>query len=359
MPLSDCVRGGSRSLLGKAPVVLLFVALTAAFAVILWPRDGRSHGPMRRIAVEHPSILTGVAGPASGTHVAVGTGSVTGGRIWIIDVSSGERTGPVTFSTAGISCLDWSSYDGYVAVGRYDGVISVIDVGDGHARDIYDAGEVITAIAISRDVDVVAVGSIAGELILCSMQGEQSPKRHTLPSGPVADVALSNDGLVALSCGRCGVFLCRTDGASPPVRIGRDVGVRRVTFSSDGRSVFYACEAEAIHEWNIAEMKEMRSVTIPVTAIEDFAIAPDAHFVVSCTTDRIVRLWDWRRGDELARLEQAAQGVCVIDSGRLAVIDPGLGDLVVWDLDHARAGQIRKEIRKGDESNIDRSGAGW
>lgn len=130
-------------------------------------------------------------------------------------------------------------------------------------------------------------------------------------------------------------------GAEPPPAVVLRHGntVSAVAFASDGKTLASAGWDNVIRLWDVAEARELRSLTGHTGEIECIAFAPDGKTLVSGAWDRTLRLWDVAEGKELRRFGVHPDGIlCVAFAPDGKVIASGnqdrmakQGTLHLWD----------------------------
>ena len=154
-------------------------------------------------------------------------------------------------------------------------------------------------------------------------------------SMPLTTVALSPDGLYALSTASMGLHLSHKDFDIRLWRVSDGKMIRRfsghqwvvtsVAFSPDGRVAISGSGDDTLKLWDIAAGKEIRTITARGRAVEEVAFLPDGRTALSGGSDGILRLWDVATGRETATFKetpvlpgyvQRISSVAVSDDGR-------------------------------------------
>ncbi len=115
--------------------------------------------------------------------------------------------------------------------------------------------------------------------------------------------------------------------------------VDQVSFTADGKRVVWCGSDKVLHDWNLADGKEVATFKDHPDGVRSFALLPDGKRVLSASYEGQLRLWELDTGKDISTFsgpDKHTQCVVVTSDGKRAV---SVGDdkfLHVWDIDTAK-----------------------
>jgi WD40 repeat protein len=201
----------------------------------------------------------------------------------------------------------------------------------------------ITALDLSSDAHVVALGDDAGDVVLWSARADRQIARWTVP-GPVLELAFAPDQrrLAALSGGTLHIFdHLESPDRSPALELGS--GIRDVSFSVDGEA-FAALHDDgvSIHDRDGTLVAALR----PSATFERLFFGPDRRHLVLVSRETCV-LWRMEPEAAMTDLHEVTFLSISGDRSRLALRHRGGREISVWDVAEGRE-IARFYARRGD-----------
>jgi WD40 repeat protein len=185
-----------------------------------------------------------------------------------------------------------------------DSTVRIWSIERGEQTGIFNAGQdklvAARAVAISPSGDVVASGADNGTIKLWNMKDQKEQQLEMQPL-PVTSLAFSPDGAVLVSA------------------------------TGDWRNYHVPGE---VRLWEVATGKVLASLPGYTSEVKCVAIDSTGEFLATASSDRVVRLWDLARRQEvgMARLDSAGTSLAFsADSARLA-LGEHLGGVSVWSV---------------------------
>ncbi|ETO24227.1 WD repeat-containing protein [Reticulomyxa filosa] len=108
--------------------------------------------------------------------------------------------------------------------------------------------------------------------------------------------------------------------------------VSRSQLSPDGKSIAIDSSDE-LRIWDIVSNKE-KKVLICQSKIRDFKFSSDSQTIVSCSDDKIIRIWNVKFGIEIQALQRNLNGVTSVDiapNGNFIVSSSDDGTICLWE----------------------------
>jgi WD40 repeat protein len=132
------------------------------------------------------------------------------------------------------------------------------------------------------------------------------------PSTYKTALALSPDGRSLATVGPgWEVQVYAVEGRGEPVVLGRlDDRICALAFHPDGRTLLAGARRVAAL-WDIASRTELRRLHATEEGLWDIAFSPDGQLLAGACNDRVVKLWDYRTGRELASVPSDCGPCCL------------------------------------------------
>jgi WD40 repeat protein len=262
-------------------------------------------------------------------------------RIWEVQTGQARSTINVengtflaiAFTADGKTLLTANGTD---SGGSGDHLIRCWDLASGKVLRTLDPGEVMNALAISRDGNTLAMGSLSGAIKVWDLAANKERLSLTGHTDEVQSLDLSADGTTLASGSKDGTARLWDLGTGKPPRIlkHRDI-VTAVAFSPDGKTLATGGWDHAVHLWDVANGTETRALRGHKEIVWGVAFAPDGKTLASSSSDKALKLWDVATGNErqtFAGHVDFVEGVVLANKGKTLVSHDSWDAIRVWDL---------------------------
>ncbi|MEU6238834.1 hypothetical protein ABZ885_38305, partial [Kitasatospora sp. NPDC047058] len=232
------------------------------------------------------------------------------------------------------------------------GTVRLTRARDGAQAAVTDVGAEPTAVALSPDGTVLAVGTENGRLLTGAPDGSPLRARPHSAIGPVHALAFLGDGAeLAFVCDSQMVHLLTVADPSAEARASSMMKhqdhIRQLAVSPDGRFLATAGNDRLVLVWDVrtgrrpdgepgaAAGSEGADRSVGADSVRALAFAPDGRTVADAGRQGLVRRWGLTAAAPIATLTgpgQALNGLAFLPDGRvLAAGDNGSAPL--WSLD--------------------------
>jgi WD40 repeat protein len=200
---------------------------------------------------------------------------------------------------------------------------------------------------------VVKLWDLATDKVLASLKGNK---------GPVRCIAFSPDGATLAAGsgwgddgGACFIWCFTNSTYQSSVNL---VGTDSLSFSPDGKTLATVAWNKVLL-WDATTWKLRNTLKGHSGAIGEVSFLPDGHSLVSCGTDRTVRMWQWPADDPTnvvgriigAHLD-AATRLAVARDGSMLATGANDGTVKLWNIadhDARQDSQASAEFKFGDD----------
>jgi WD40 repeat protein len=274
-----------------------------------------------------------VAYSLDGSRLA--TAGASGGRLW--DVASGALLFTVP-SDAGVAVLSYAPNATSVALGDYDGLISLIDTATGEElRSLVGHEAQINRLAYSPDSSLLASASSDGSVRIWDTATGEERLSFAGHGAEVLTVAFSPDGgLVASGDLNGSIKLWEVANGAERLSLTLTFGesVQGLAFRPDGRQLATADTAGTIALWDATSGAEQQRLAAGA-AINDLAYSPDGSQLATVGRDRAARRWEVTSLRALADLPHPAEvySLAYSSDGRYLATGAGDGQARIFPLD--------------------------
>ncbi|MBU4260624.1 MAG: protein kinase [Proteobacteria bacterium] len=205
----------------------------------------------------------------------------------------------------------------------------------GHAikvSTINTGGQAVTALAVSPDGRIIAVGTDEGEVVFWqSGSGHAQLWRARLHHGRVNALAFSRDGRFFASCGTDGTMVIRTiaTGREKMVPAWDNRQVTCLSFVADGLDLVTANDNGEIKIWSERGKKCLHQLAAHAGPVDSLSLAPQGDFFASAGGEEI-KIWDIYSGQCLQQLPGHQGGrtlVLLLDDHR-HLVSAGMDDMI-------------------------------
>jgi WD40 repeat protein len=205
-----------------------------------------------------PEIINRVILSVDGKHVAsvaVGDRATDTACFW--DISAADRGVPLFSQEDGVCSVCFSSDSNKVVVGRSDGSIILRDLRTGRdLRRFFINGDVILAVTLSDDGNLLAAGGYDGRVRVWNMTDEKAPSQ------------------------------------SPPWDDPEDHVIRAVAISPEGKYVAYGGDDQVVSIMNVTSGKVIRQMEGHAGYITVLRYFDDGKRLASASDDGTALVWD-------------------------------------------------------------------
>ena len=327
----------------------------------LW---GLSHGRLLHTFRAHTDSVLGVALSPDGTMAASASDD---GAIWLWNIATGNRRLlPMPDTTADICAVVFSPDGRTLASGGQDDLVRLWDTASGQlVKTLNGQTDWICCLAFSPDGKVLASGGgpnpdgvvvnlwdLTTDQTLASLKGNK---------GPVTSIDFSPDGSILAAGsgwgkdgGACVLWTVTNNVYQPLIDLGN---AAFLSFSQDGRT-FATVMWDEIRLWDTTTWKLRGTLKGHIGALGGVSLLPDGHSLVSCGTDRTLRLWQWpvdqpsnAVGRVIGAHLDAALCLAVTRDGNMLATGANDGSVKLWNIaehDEHEDSRANTEFKFGD-----------
>jgi WD40 repeat protein len=259
----------------------------------------------------------------------------------------------------------WSPDDKLLALGNFDGSISLFDAATGgEVRQLKVQGGNVASVAFSPDGKHLASGGHDGGLRLWDPGTGQEVRVLNKPSGAggfsaqFESLAFSPDGKILATGGDYNHPLILWDvGTGKPLqRLNEQRGpIRSVAFSPNGKFVAGAgVNDRSVRLWGVASGKELRTFDGHGGMVHTVLFSPDGKRLFTAAADNTVRVWDLATATECYPATGHTGMITALifmPDGKRLVSGGADGSVRVWDGDRTgkTPGRFGKEVDRATE----------
>ncbi len=121
-------------------------------------------------------------------------------------------------------------------------------------------------------------------------------------------------------------------------------GAACLAFARDARTLIVGDANGALRVWDVEKPAQVRVLQGHRGAVRAMAVTPDDLYLLSAADDGTVRIWDWRRGTELAQLKHSGvRALALHPTGRMFASAGSDRQLRVWG--YVRGGAERERAK--------------
>jgi WD40 repeat protein len=345
----------------------LFVTGTATFGVAI-TNDGHTmlssgaDGVVTQWALNrsvlgtlHEAVLAAAFQPG-GDLLAMATGN---GGIELWNYPAGDLVRQLTGHTGDVIDVVFSGDGSRLATVGRDGQVILWDSDTGEQlKKLTRAGAELTNVAFSPDGKTIAVGGRTpadgtgdhDELLLLNSTDlsimarrptRQEPRNQQDPPSEVNNptgISFSPDGrtlAVSLTGGKIVLWNLVDPGAASTVVGGHDQIAVDVAFSPDGTILASGGSDRVVRLWRVRDGQQVGELGHDAV-VRSVAFSPDGNMLATASQDSIVRLWDLRTNTPLARLDRHSDEVNKVafdSTGTIVASASADGTVELWRLD--------------------------
>jgi WD40 repeat protein len=313
---------------------------------------------LRAVLVGHGGPVLGLAVSPTNGDVASASEDGTVGR-WI--PHAGQALTPLRWHTEKVNCVEYSPDGSLIATGSKDGTVCIGEADTGFAKSRISAGGEVRALRFSPDGTWIATVSGAAQLSIWDTTTGKEEWRQAHPRGVAFDgLAVSpdgsriafgrNDGTVTVQRALSDEVLVRCRGHESVYSHGDGYGIDwanvwSVDYSPSGKMIASSGADNTVRLWD-AKTGEQVSILRghePVWRKKDqwrgfvwsVAFSADGALVASAGYDSTVRVWDSRRGVEIACFrghEGSVLAVLFLPNSQQIISAGSDSSLRIWDV---------------------------
>ncbi|MCA9791620.1 MAG: serine/threonine protein kinase [Candidatus Eremiobacteraeota bacterium] len=239
-----------------------------------------------------------------------------------------------------VIALDFHHEGNLLASGDKEGKVWLWSLDRGEALGVLDLGSSITGLEISPDGKLIAVGTMAGGLVLIDLATGHTVATLKKDPPPVQCLCFTTDGtrlVPGFTDGTINVY-------EPPGRIvntltGHQSPVNDVKCSPGGRLMASVSNDKTARLWDLKSGRAVRVFAGHTRVVQACAFSPDGRVLATGASDFTIRLWDVRKGEELRKLkghEAMVWNVMFTPDRSYLLSSAGDKTVRVWRLDSAR-----------------------
>jgi serine/threonine protein kinase/WD40 repeat protein len=192
----------------------------------------------------------------------------------------------------------------------------------------HDPGAI--SLALSRDGRRAVSASEDKTLRLWDLETGQS-RLIRREDGALGAVALSPDDRHAAYVCDTTIYLCDLETGDELMTFrGHELGIARIAFCGDGRRIVSCGSDKTIRVWDVETGKELRRLAHG-EGVSDLAIFPDGRRVLATSGDASI-VWNLETGRQVRRISRTASSVAVSPDGRRALFGKDTA-VWLWDLE--------------------------
>jgi WD40 repeat protein/DNA-binding XRE family transcriptional regulator len=192
--------------------------------------------------------------------------------------------------------------------------------------------------SLSADGSFLVVGTISGEVRVWRLSDRTPVMLVQQPTGAAWDVAISSDGVYAVSCGGdCAVVWGPSNGREPIVIRTPGGEAWRVAMSADGHLVAVGAGDGTTTLWDARNGQSMGVLQCHTGGVRGLALSANGDLLASSGADGTVRIWDTQKGACLKQFARVAgdaadaRAVALSPDGRIVAAGDG-GAVYVRDV---------------------------
>ena len=191
----------------------------------------------------------------------------------------------------------------------------------------------ITSLALRKEADVLATGSIDGTVRLWRTGKDQPAKVIKAPGKRVLCVTLSGERL-AFADDTGAVVLCDASGEIIKTIPGNGTPVWQVAFSPDGKSLAVAAGDRMVRLYDSASGQDKNSLPPRAAPVYALAFSPDGARLAVGGADKVIEIHDLLSPEKMLRLvghQKTVNSLTYSPDGRTLVSAAADGTLRFWD----------------------------
>jgi WD40 repeat protein len=260
-----------------------------------------------------------------------------------IDAATGRELAVIEGVAPPVTALAISADGGLVALGSMTGEVAVWDVAARRARfSTWSSSGLITRVVFTPDESGLVLGHVDGSVSTIEIAtGRATPlaRRH---QQFVRGIAFTSDGETLVTAGADGLVMLWD------ARTGREIGpldrsprgALAVVAIPGGSLVALGRVSGLVEIWDVATRSRVDTLPGHTDAAIALAISPDGRVLVSGSTDQSVKFWNLEarraRVDTLAGHEQPVYSVAFSPDGRLLASGSFDATIGIWEVDTGR-----------------------
>jgi WD40 repeat protein/transcriptional regulator with XRE-family HTH domain len=249
--------------------------------------------------------------------------------------------------TSTVATLAFSTDEGTLATGSWDGAIKLWDVEIGSLLWTSWQTSNIQRLAFAPDGRMLASSGADADIQLLDAKSGAHLRTLSGHSGTVYALAWSPDGSLLASGGfDTHIRLWDFSGAQPGPGVRMLVGtdwVFTLAFTPDGRTLFSGSWNGTVKWWDVESLRVRETLSGHSGRVWAVAWSPDGRTVASCEWDQTIWLWDVERSSYRAVLHghsAGVRGLAFTPDSRTLLSGSDDGTLRVWDVESGQCVRI-------------------
>lgn len=274
------------------------------------------------------------------------SGVIEGSGINLWDVRTGEVKKRLASQEGEASIAAISSDGESIAEAGDDATLRLWKVASESKRIIgKPGGESISAIAVSADGQLVAIGS-GEELTLASSPGGETLRKFPDHQATINRLVFSNDNRILASADETGAIKL-WDLSNGQIKETLSTGgkVTAVRFAPSDRTLATASEDGTVTLWDLQTRTRVLQLKKHSGAVNTIAFSGDGVLMATGSDDRTVIIWDTASGKSRRTLkghDLAVTSVAFSPDASLLACGSGNASVVLWDV---QTGKLNRVLR--------------
>ena len=262
------------------------------------------------------------------------------GTVSVWDYNTGQELRTFYSAAGPFSHLCTAPNNGRAITSSGNNELKIWDLSRGtHLYSLFaSARTVLSAVTISSDERWAVTGSFRGEIMLWELGPGRDARALGSTGSLVVSIAITPDGRRAVvGCLNGIITLWDLEEAKKIRRQRSDHGrIRTIVMMPDGQRFISMPEVGSPKVWEVDTLKELGTLKAYGKAVAALAVASDTGWIVSSSTDKMIRIWDIDRELIPAEARQthtgAVNALAIIPNRQRFLTGSDDGVVKLWEL---------------------------